>query len=89
MRHLRFAVAPSSGGWALGDRARARRRCPLETLQTALWRQRAPQSTLHWLVQQKLLTVEGAEKRVVRDKQLEYASLAVSLEEAQEEIRRP
>lgn len=38
-------------------------------------------------MQQKLLTVEGAEKRVVRDKQLEYASLAVSLEEAQEEIR--
>ena len=62
-------------------------RCPLETLQTAFG-DKDPASTLHWLVQQKLLTVEGAEKRVVRDKQLEYASLAVSLEEAQEEIRR-
>ena len=62
-------------------------RCPLETLQTAFG-DKDPASTLHWLVEQKLLTVEGAEKRVVRDKQLEYASLAVSLEEAQEEIRR-
>ena len=62
-------------------------RCPLETLQTAFG-DNDPASALHWLVQQKLLTVEGAEKRVVRDKQLEYASLAVSLEEAQEEIRR-
>ena len=62
-------------------------RCPLETLQTAFG-DNDPASALHWLVEQKLLTVEGAEKRVVRDKQLEYASLAVSLEEAQEEIRR-
>ena len=62
-------------------------RCPLETLQTAFG-DKDPASALHWLVEQKLLTVEGAEKRVVRDKQLEYASLAVSLEEAQEEIRR-
>jgi len=61
-------------------------RCPLETLQTAFG-DKDPASTLHWLVEQKLLTVEGVEKRVVRDKQLEYASLAVSLEEAQEEIR--
>ena len=35
-----------------------------------------------------LETVLGTQKRVVRDKQLEYASLAVPLEEAQEEIRR-
>ena len=62
-------------------------RCPLETLQTAFG-DKDPASTLHWLVEQKFLTVEGTQKRVVRDKQLEYASLAVPLEEAQEEIRR-
>ena len=42
-------------------------RCPLETLQTAFG-DKDPASALHWLVEQKLLTVEGAEKRVVRDK---------------------
>ena len=34
-------------------------RCPLETLQTAFG-DKDPASTLHWLVEQKLLTVEGA-----------------------------
>ena len=62
-------------------------RCPLDALQAAFG-DKDPASALHWLVQQKFLTVEGAETRVVRDKQLEYASLAVPLEEAQEEIRR-
>ena len=62
-------------------------RCPLDELQAAFG-DKDPASALHWLVEQKFLTVEGTQKRVVRDKQLEYASLAVPLEEAQEEIRR-
>ena len=62
-------------------------RCPLDELQAAFG-DKEPASALHWLVEQKFLTVEGTQKRVVRDKQLEYASLAVPLEEAQEEIRR-
>ena len=62
-------------------------RCPLDELQAAFG-DKDPASALHWLVEQKFLTVEGAQKRVVRDKQLEYAGLAVPLEEAQEEIRR-
>lgn len=62
-------------------------RCPLDELQAAFG-DKDPAGALHWLVQQKFLTVEGAETRVMRDKQLEYASLAVPLEEAQEEIHR-
>lgn len=62
-------------------------RCPLDELQAAFG-DKDPASALHWLVQQKFLTVEGTQTRVMRDKQLEYASLAVPLEEVQEEIRR-
>ena len=77
----------SSGGWRWRPCSRTAgaahwRRCR-RRLATMIRRVRC---TGLW--SKKLLTVEGAEKRVVRDKQLEYASLAVSLEEAQEEIRR-
>ena len=57
-------------------------RCPLDALQ-AVFGDKDPTPALHWLVQQKFLTVEGTETRVMRDKQLEYASLAVTRSSAE------
>jgi len=59
--------------------------CELEELQGAFGEYDAL-PTLKGLVKSGVLTLEGSEKRRVRDKEIVYASLAVPVEDAQQEV---
>lgn len=61
--------------------------CDLADLQ-AVFGEDDPTNTLHLLVKQGILQVEGAEKRRVKDKETVYASLNVPAEDAQTEVHR-